>query len=340
MPRPDIAWGSNIELREGHWSWRHAIKAQVVNPDIDGLLTACLLHHLKGWPVIGFYDTQRLLLEPSTPLPLALDNVIWVDIDMCWPGARSLSQHVVLNDLSDAEAVDAYAETVNPSLLGRHARRVNYTSKYPFGTFQWAWWLIGRAALPELPDPDDAVMTGLAWMPDGGFQSVEGVWRDNCVRWATQRMPGSILAPLASTDPSLARSAVVVAERELRRRSGVELGWRNHQYTLTRGSRTGPVLTRPPDEAPDALQALCDAITEIYGWRRLVLPGAYDVHEGRWRTGEGPPDDWPSSANRREVVSLAVTSSRKFCWTEPLELARVLASPREAPNDNLPRSTP
>lgn len=162
MPRLDVGWGTGVELRESRWEWRHDISMQVVNPDIDGLLTACLLHHHKGWPAVGFYDTQRLLLDPATHLPLPLDEIIWVDIDMCWPGARSLSQHVVLDDLVDAAAVDAYAETVNPSLLGGHARRHNYTSKYPFGTFQWACWLIGRDALPGLPDPDDLVMSGLA----------------------------------------------------------------------------------------------------------------------------------------------------------------------------------
>ena len=60
MPRLDLSWGSGVVLREQIWGWRHEITHQVVNPDIDGLLTACLLHHVKGWPVIGFYDTQRL----------------------------------------------------------------------------------------------------------------------------------------------------------------------------------------------------------------------------------------------------------------------------------------
>jgi hypothetical protein len=329
MPRLDLAWGSSIELREARWGWRHEIRAQVVNPDIDGLLTACLLHHLKGWPVIGFYDTQRLMLDPASSLPLTLHELIWVDIDMCWPGTRSLSQHVVLDAWPDALAVSAYSETVNPSLLSGHARRQNYTSKYPFGTFQWAWWLIGRAALPDMPDPEDQVMTGLAWMPDGGFQSVEGVWRENCVRWATEHMPGSILAPLANRDPGRARAAVVAAETELRRRSTVELGWRNHQFTLTRGSSRGPVLNLPLHEAPQALQSLCDAICELYGWRRLELPTTYDVHEGVWKTGPQPPAGWPDAANRHEVVSLAVTSARQFCWTEPGGLRAVLGLPED-----------
>ena len=116
------------------------------------------------------------------------------------------------------------------------------------------------------------MLTGLAWMPDGGFQSVEGVWRENCLQWAAKQLSGSILAPLATQAPDSARVAVAIAERELRRLSGVEHGWRNHQFSLTRGSRSGPALNSL-DEAPEALQAVCDAICDIYGWRRIDCPG-------------------------------------------------------------------
>jgi hypothetical protein len=201
MTRLDLRWGTGVEVREATWRWRHDITAQVVNPDIDGLLTAYLLYHLKGWPVVGFYDTQRLLVDSSHPLPLDLQRTVWVDVDMCWPGARSLSQHVILDFPTDATRVTAYSETVNPSLLRGHARRADYMNKYPFGTFQWAWWLSG---LREVPDPDDELLTGLAWMPDGGFKSVRERWRTNCVQWACEQMPGSILSPLASTDPTAA----------------------------------------------------------------------------------------------------------------------------------------
>lgn len=323
MPRLDIQWGTGVEVREQAWGWRNDIACQVVNPDIDGLLTACLLHHLKGWPVIGFYDTQRLMLDPTVPLPLNLDETIWVDIDMSWPGARSLSQHVVTDKPSDSQIIAAYASTVNPSLLRGHARQHSYTSKYPFGTFQWAAWLIGGGVVPT-PEPRDAVMTGLAWMPDGGFQSVEGVWRANCLQWAVEQMPGSILAPLARTNAGAARAAVVAAAAELQRLSGVDLGWRNLQFTLTRGSKHGPELCAPVDEVPGMLQALCDAISALYGWKPPRVPTKLDVHHGSWRTGSKPPASWPHAANRHEVVSLAVTSASRFCWTEPGGLTEAL----------------
>lgn len=157
-----MRWSAPVRLREEYWGWRHDVTDQVVNPDIDGLMTACLLHHLKGWKVIGFYDTVRLLVDPAARLPLNLRTTAFVDVDMCSPGARSLSQHVIRDVPGDRQDVHAYATTVNPSLLlGQHSRAIDYRNKYPFGTFQWAWHRAGGALGPP-PRPDQRLLTGLA----------------------------------------------------------------------------------------------------------------------------------------------------------------------------------
>lgn len=238
-----IAPIDRLAIREKRWSWRQDIRAQIINTDIDGLLTACLLHHLKGWPISGLYDTKRLWLAEGTLVPIPLDEYIWVDIDMCWPGTRSLSQHVVTDRIVDSESVEAFSSTINPSLVTNHSRQEAYTTKYPFGTFQWTWWL----ALREIgrPDPADRLLTGLAWMADGGFDSINGAWRDNCTRWATELMPGSLLEPLVRLDGGRsARLLVHDACDHLKARSGVDRPdvWRNLQFNLARGSRDGPDL--------------------------------------------------------------------------------------------------
>lgn len=96
MSRLDISWESGWQVREATWSWRSATRYQIVNPDIDGLLTGCLLYQTKKWPIVGFYDTKRLFLDARLPKPLNLEELVWADIDMCWPGTRSLSQHVIM----------------------------------------------------------------------------------------------------------------------------------------------------------------------------------------------------------------------------------------------------
>jgi hypothetical protein len=283
--------------------------------------------------VIGFYDTQRLYLDYSHPLPIDMDTTLWVDVDMCWPGSRSLSQHVITDTPRDADVIDAYRHTVNPSLLHGHSRQRNYTTKYPFGTFQWTWHLVGPALLGPPPEPRDRLRTGLAWMPDGGFLSVRDRWRANCLRWAIETMPGSILAPLARSEPDRALEVVAEAADVLKNSSGVVQGWRNHQFTLTTGSEEGPRLTMGFAEGVEAMQALCDAICDIYDWERLRLPKRWQVFEGEYHSTYAPPPGWPESANRHEVVSLAVTRANQFCWTGPGTLRHALPLRPEHPKE-------
>jgi hypothetical protein len=137
-------------------------------------------------------------------------------------------------------------------------------------------------------------------------------------------MPRSILEPLARTASEQAQELVEEAAEELRSRSGVRIGWRNHQFTLTHGSGDGPRLTMPFSEGVEAMQALCDVICEIYGWERLRLPEQWERLEGTYHSSATPPPGWPQSANRYEVVSLAVTSKNRFCWTGPGNLPDAL----------------
>ncbi|GAA4100093.1 hypothetical protein ACFFOS_19220 [Nocardioides kongjuensis] len=290
------------------WAWRSEIKHQVVNTDIDGLLTGALLHHEFDWPIIGFSDTAHSWIDSRVPTPLNLRETTWVDLDMCVPGSRSISQHVVSNTAAEAELVTAFAESVNANLLvGRH-RLDRYTDKYPYGTFQWVAWLVGNDLGTST---GDAIASGLAWMPDGGAFSLSN-FRSNCLDWAITKMQGSSLAPIASGDAATAVEHVRQAESYLRRKSGVLSGWsRTHQWSMPRGSVGG--LAAPFAHAP--VQALLDAITELYGWKPAVIPTRYKPFSALWQAGRQPPG-WPHSANRREVVSVAVTSRNGWCWTE------------------------
>ena len=99
-----------------------------------------------------------------------------------------------MSTLADRETSSPCSTRWNPSVIGGHtADAASYPWKYPFGTFQWLWWLEAM----EAPGVNDSVATGLVWMPDGGFGSINNRWRDNCVDWALRRLPNSPLAPMA-----------------------------------------------------------------------------------------------------------------------------------------------
>lgn len=309
---------SRAAVREA-WTWREDIRQQVVNTDIDGLLTAALLHHTKGWPVVGLYDTETLWLTQDAEIPLDLDRTLWVDVDMCWPGARSLSQHVVTVSAAAAGAVQGHAHTVNPNLaVGCHGGDFAvYRYKYPFGTFQWAAWIAGE---PLPPNPSEQLLTGLAWMADGGFMSVNHPsWRENCLGWATHTLPGSLLEPLARTGTHNARAAVEAAATLLAGGEPKPPAWRNLQYVIAQVKGGAPPTVDPASSAGRLkIQNVIDGITTAYGWKPLALPLMPQRFTGTWHfSPTSPPPAWPRSANYGHVVSMAVTGHRKYCWTEP-----------------------
>ncbi|WP_284328090.1 hypothetical protein [Demequina litorisediminis] len=293
---------------------------QIVDTDIDGLLTAALLHDHFGWPIMGFYDKATLWLDADIEPPLDLTSVVWVDAEMLWPGARVLSQHVPAQRRSDLRAVGTLRASVNPSVIAGHAQVGDYANKYPFGTFQWAWWVLNRDPASARLDNGRGVGTGLAWMPDGGFQSVNGRFRDNCIRWATQHMPGSLMSPLAHGDVSDVRASVREAEAWLQQHSGVRRGWVNHQWRMP--------IREHLDDAVDLSDAngfgqaglILGAIKTFYAWsRELVLPPRYRAWRGTWMKSQlkGLSDGWLEGANAHRIVSGAAPNPRDYYWTAP-----------------------
>lgn len=305
-------------------AWRTDVVGQIANTDVDGLLSAALLWEVKGWPLWGFCDTESVWVtaEGRAALQERPENVAWVDLDMCWPRTRSISQHIIVETPADAEAVKAFRTTSNPNLHVNpiRSRRIAYQRKYPFGTFQWMWWVAGLDA----PDPDiDAVRTGLLWMPDGGFQSIHpDRHQDNCRDWAVRLLPGSPLAPLVEQGRDEEATDLVVAAHQwlTKRVPSSSRRWFNHQYKMARiVNGSSEVLLDPASrEGRDEVNAILSALCEAFGWSEPVqLQSGLERFTGRWRSSPRAPPDWPNSANDGRVVSVAVGFGTKWFFTEP-----------------------
>lgn len=318
------------------WPWRHETRGAIVNTDIDGLLTGALLHHLLGVDLIGFYDTDNLwVAEGWLPLEPRLSEILWVDCDMCWPGCRSLAQHVITETDADAEHVAAYASSVNPSLIGGHSASVSYRSKYPFGTFQWAWWLAGL----DPPTPHDELRSGLLWMPDGGLFSNFNQYRDNCQSWIYKRLEGGVefpMRPLGKEPEPAVAGAVQHAEARLRAAVGTPAAgtFERHQYkmTLIRGGSTNLLCDPSETQGADEVQRVLQAIARAFGWPAATVPTGLAHFRGQWTASDRPPLGWPGAANERQVVSMAVTrqSGSRYCYTLPDAPMPGVASLRQA----------
>lgn len=129
-------------------------------------------------------------------------------------------------------------------------------------------------------------------------------------------LSGSLVEPLALTDLDDALRCVRQAATHLKTRSGITANWANCQWRMSKTGREGLVPLLDPARDHGQIQALLDSIIEHYGWRRLMVPETYEIVADRWRSDHGPPPGWPASANRGEVISVAVTQRNRWCWTE------------------------
>ena len=297
------------------------VSSQIINTDIDGLLTGALLWEKYRLPIIGFYDTQHLWVAPDRldQGRVPLESVLWVDVDMCWPGSKSLSQHIICLDPSDSNSVIGFRSTTNPNLAAG-ITYVEYTPKYPFGTFQWLWWLL---EIPP-PAPDDHIRSGIVWMPDGGFESAQGPWATNCREWATERLSQSPMSPLFEANAvNLAPMYVGEAMAELIRLSGArEACWRNMQYLASRRTRNGfEILADPRDPASrNELNSILSAIAQIFDWSPATIQDDWAMFAGTW-SSKSPQHRtmarWTQAANNKEIVSCAFIDRRTFAFTRP-----------------------
>ena len=68
IPRPEA---------RRRFGWRDEVVGQILNTDIDGLLSGSLLHDQKGWPLWGFYDTVNLWLTTgATTVDTSLLSIV------------------------------------------------------------------------------------------------------------------------------------------------------------------------------------------------------------------------------------------------------------------------
>lgn len=301
--------------------WLKGTAYQIANPDTDGLLTAALVHHMFDLPVVGWYDTETLWVTPALG-EVSLSRTLWTDLDLCYPGARSIGQHVVAWNHDDTQIVEGYETSLNPNIShGIYGRDLaTYQRKYPFGTFQWLAWMLGAPTSSDIAGND--LLTGLAWAPDGGARSIVSPrWGPNCVDWAVNKMPGGLLGDVARSDPRLAWQYVEHAQRVTDQAVGKSrIGWDNGQYKLGRGADMSGIDL-------GLLQAILDSWTDAFGWRRCPLPsGALRSFSGEWRLYRGqPPQVWAQSANSGQILSVALTGFHQMAVTHTsAELAGAL----------------
>jgi len=278
-------------------SWSLQNPGQIINPDIDGVLSALILYNEFGWPVIGYYDTKTIsisdvfLSEYFKGSSLDLDRVVWTDLDMSFPGARSVGQHVVNWDSPQQDDIQALHNSINPNLhAGWHrGGNVRYRDKYPFGTAQYLAHILNDDV--NRLTSQDQLLEGLMWMPDGGAWSL-GNFATNCIDWATNFMVDGSLSYSALKDPKSVQR--IVKETQLHLASKIpELSWsRTEQPVLVLASGKGYADNLDPSTSTgrDILQRLFDESARLLKKESLTLPaGGFSRWHGDWKQLDSRP---------------------------------------------------
>jgi hypothetical protein len=181
-------------------SWRHQLlqtlsawnpkDGLVIDTDIDGQMSGCLLCHTFGTHVVGTYNTETLFVcEGHTKSDM--QKALWVDLDVTFPtedghGVITIGNHIV-QEYEDEHIPNRNPLSFNPNVFFKRSRstcnwgKEHKGSKYPYATIHL---LLGALF------PDERYELGsrqLAWIThaDSAFLNAhKEAFYENAKDWA------------------------------------------------------------------------------------------------------------------------------------------------------------
>jgi len=144
----DEDWIPQFNLALDAWDKKYII----TSPDVDGILSACLLGNKYGAKLAGIYTTRYLILFDDATAADA-KNALWLDHDISEDGIQCMGQHLV--DHSELDTLpkrgknsfnpnNHFRQTWKKSFLGSNMK-VGKRDKYPYATIHFLMAGIGIA---------------------------------------------------------------------------------------------------------------------------------------------------------------------------------------------------
>lgn len=144
-------WGNDFQKSLEQWNGEYI----VTSPDIDGILSACLLGEKYGARLAGIYTTRYLILFDNVSAT-DIKNALWLDHDISHEGIQCMGQHLVdhskLDNLSKREKNsfnpnNYFKQTWKDSFHGSNMKK-GKRDKYPYATVHFLMHGLG------IKDPD------------------------------------------------------------------------------------------------------------------------------------------------------------------------------------------
>ena len=116
----------------------HANPKIIVNTDIDGILSALLLHHYLNCEIAGFCNSDETVWIDTNRIASIYDAV-YIDMFVPRKDVICIDQHIVAVDEEHCRAIAMLETKFNPNLDQPrfHIPSASYYLKYPFGTVHY-----------------------------------------------------------------------------------------------------------------------------------------------------------------------------------------------------------
>lgn len=243
----------------------------VVGTDLDALMSALFLHHVRQWRIVGFYNLESIYGVQGESLE-SLRKAVWVDLDIAQADIRSIGHHILTQRREEVPTV--LRSSLNPN-LHRGISAGQFARKYPLAALHWLAWLLDQKF-----ECRSRLQRCLLWLPDSAWIVVQK-YRANVEDWLRNFMPHrALLATFADCDTRAFESSMANLFARLAPLEGFRQQTRGQIRSRNLGLQGFQFRMSDPTSEQPQIQAAFAELGAIMGWKTPTLPPMRELIRG------------------------------------------------------------
>ena len=337
-------WVADFNQCLSAWDEKHII----TSPDIDGILSACLLGSKFGAKLAGVYTTRYLILFDNVTAEEA-KNALWLDHDISEDGIQCMGQHLV--DHSELDTLPKRGKnSFNPNNYFRQTWKKSFhgsnikagkRDKYPYATIHFLMAGMG------VPDPEKytkhfhllAHADG-SWATCVDYKVNTQSWKEimfDSSRTLVQILNQNYVQDLRNLEghsqmvDELIRLGVAKRKSRSGRSSRIPEGWRNLQGKQSISYRENS----DPQEWLGKFNGILNYASLTTKWRIELPSFVSEMHRGivleLSNRGEVKDGDFDQFMYDEDIFSHAITGAGTMRFTKRLSITDEINSHEEIP---------
>lgn len=315
------------------WDGKHII----TSPDIDGILSACLLAEKYGAKLAGIYTTRYLILFDGFG-PKEAKNALWLDHDISEEGIQCMGQHLV--DHSELDTLSKrgnnsfnpnnyYGQTWKKSFHGS-GMKVGKRDKYPYATIHFLMAGMGVKSPPKYTKHFHLLAhADGSWATCIDYKVNTLTWKDTMFG-DTQNLVNVLTDDYTSDDRNFQGHSELVSElidlgvAKRGSRSGssslIPSDWQNFQGKQSISYRKNS----PPQEWLAKFNGIVNYVSENTNWRIILPKKVTSMDRGLVlelsNRGELKDGDFDQFMYDENIFSHAITGAGTMRFTKGLQI--------------------